>query len=230
MRCRKVRSFLSTYFRGETTPEESAKIGRHIEECASCRRELQVYTSLNKAYKEIPALKTSDDFNTRLFTKIGHERFAEKKSKAYLPGRIPRFGATRLATYAAVAVIVLALGIGLQLDPDILSPNSHQMTDAGSTQANPAEGDMYLTAQPVDNPLLNARKSVSQVVQQYNRFREYSKSLRTSGGVEQLMGGGVNASLASYGSNTTSYRVRPVVRNYLVVPENNTMPNAGDVY
>ncbi|MEZ5358698.1 MAG: zf-HC2 domain-containing protein [Candidatus Zixiibacteriota bacterium] len=227
MRCRKVRSFLSTYFRGETTPDESAKIERHLEECGSCRRELEVHRSLNAAFQEMPTMKTSDDFNARLFAKIGQENFAEKKTKAYMPGRVPRFGTTKLATYAAMAVIVLALGIGLQLDQNLLSPSSPQMANGPDQPAQ--DTDMYLTAQPVNNPLMNARKSVGQVVQQYNRFREYSKSLRTSSGMEQLMGDGINASLASSGT-TTTYRVRPVVRNYLVIPENNTTSNAGAVY
>ncbi len=228
MRCRKVRSFLSTYSRGETPLDVTARIDGHIEGCGSCQRELQVFESLNNSFNDMPALKTSDDFNAKLFAKIGQENFAEKKTKAHLPGRVPRFGATRLATITAAAMIVLALGIGMQLDHNFLTPSSPQMAHTNDT-GQPQE-DLYLTAKPLDNPLLNSKKSVSRVVQQYNRFREYSQSLRTSGGVEQLMGGGINASLASSNETGLNYRVRPVVRNYLVVPENNTSFNSGAVY
>ncbi|MCK5125014.1 MAG: zf-HC2 domain-containing protein [candidate division Zixibacteria bacterium] len=228
MRCRKVRSFLSTFSKGETAPEVAARIEHHLDDCPSCRRELDVYRSLNKSYDDLPQLKASDDFNARLFQKIGQENFAEKRSKAYMPKRIPRFGSMRLATYAATAVIVLSLGFGMNFSNDFLAPSSPQVANTTNGQSD----DLYLTAQPTDNPLLNERKSVSTMVQQYNRFREYSKSLRTNIAVEQLLSNASQTTLTASGMPATvpAFRVRPVVKNYLVIPNAANAINTGAVY
>ena len=232
MRCRKVRSFLSTYSRGETTPEQTARIESHLTDCSACRRERDVYMSLNRMFTELPQTKTSDDFTDRLFTRIGQENFAEKRSMAYLPGKIPRFGGRRLATVTASVMVILALGLGIKLGDRINLPSSPQMAVTQQTELADAE-NLYMTVQPSDNPLLNERKGVSKIVQQYNRFREYSRSLRTNGAVEQLMTNASNATLTSTGTSAMPqpiFRVRPVIKNYLIVPDGNTLNNSGAVY
>jgi len=216
MRCRKVRSFLSTYCKGETSPQVSAEIKKHLEDCSSCRREESAYKSINKLVTDFPRLDTSDDFNARLFQKIGQEGFAERRTKAYMPKRVPIFGIARLAKAASVAIVVLALGIFLNLNGDLMN-SSPQMARLGSV-GDAGEDDLYLTAQPVDNPLLNEHKSVSRMIEQYNRWREYSRSLRSNSGAEHFLGGGSGLALASARSGSDII-IRPVVRNYLIVPE-----------
>lgn len=214
MRCRKVRSFLSTYCKGETSAEVSAEIKNHLDDCSSCRREENVYRSMNKLVADIPRIRTSDDFSSRLFEKIGQEGFAKRKTRAYWPRRIPVFGMARLATVASVAVVILALGIGLNVGDKILYPSKPHMSAVDPVTDMGRNDDLYLTVQPTDNPLLNEHKSVSRMIAQYNRWREYSKSLRGNAGAEQFLGDVTMASSRS----TSGITVRPVVKNYLIVP------------
>jgi len=219
MRCRKVRSFLSTYCREETPAELSARIKEHLDDCSSCRREEAVHRSLNKVVAVLPQKSTSDDFTARLFQRIGQEGFAEKRTKAYFPRRVPRFGTARLAAVASVAVIILALGIGFNLDDSLLGPNGQRM--AGTTSVTDIDDDSYLTVQPTDNPLLNEHKSVSKMIAQYNRWREYSRSLRIGLDAGQIMGGR-SVSFASsnvINGGSPNIIIRPVNRDYLTSPE-----------
>ncbi|MEE9443997.1 MAG: hypothetical protein V3V99_15140 [candidate division Zixibacteria bacterium] len=194
------------------------QIEQHLEGCGSCRREADIYKSLNKAVMGLPDIETSEEFNARLFQKIGREGFAEARSKAYLPGRIPRVDFIRLATYAATAVIVIGLGLGIAMSDKLFSPSSPRMMSSIETLK---DDNLYLTVQPVDNPLLNEKKSVSEVVRQYNRFREYSRALRASSGSELFSGQTPGITMTSTQSTplgANGFRVRPVIKNYLVIP------------
>jgi hypothetical protein len=117
-----------------------------------------------------------------------------------------------------VAVIILALGIGFNLGDKFLFPNTPQM--AGITvEETGIDDDLYLTVQPTDNPLLNEHKSVSRMIEQYNRWREYSRALRANSGAEQFLGGGHSVTLARSSAGSTSNIIfRPVVKDYLIVP------------
>jgi hypothetical protein len=213
-----VRSFLSAYCKGETTPEVSAEIKGHLEDCNTCRREENVHRSMSKLMSNLPQMKTSDDFTAKLFQKIGQEGFAERKTRAYWPKRIPFFGMAKLAKVASVAVIVLALGIGFDLGDEILFPSTQPMATVPVTDIG-TDDDLYLTVQPTDNPLLNEHKSVSRIVEQYNRMREYSKSLRANAGAEHFLGDDRGLAMVSSSTGSaSSFIVRPVVRNYLIVP------------
>ncbi len=221
MRCRKVRSFLSTYCSGEAEDRRSAQIESHLDDCKSCRREADVYRSMNSMTKQMTSLKTSDDFTARLMTQVANQKFAETRTKAYLPKRIPIFGRRRLATVSAMAVVLLAVGIGVKYDGLYLNPGGPAYTEVASLDGSGVT-DRYLTVQPIDNPLLNENKSVSKLIQQYNRWRQFSRSIRVNAGAEQFNAGGSNSLMASYRQPATpqkiKYIVRPVIKNYLVIP------------
>jgi hypothetical protein len=221
MRCRKVRSFLSTYCRGETDPKQSVAIKRHLDDCSACRREESVYRSMSTLMTQLPKLKTSDEFTAKLFQRIGHEGMAGVKTRAYLPGRIPRLGTARLALAASTAIVVLMLGVGIHYSDRLLIPDSPQMVNQTvGSDIHPSGEDGYLTAQPTHNPLLNEHKSVSRMVEQYNRWREYSRSVRGGSGSEQFFGGGASfASARSFSEPVNGIRIRPVVKSYLTYPE-----------
>lgn len=235
MRCRKVRSFLSTYSKKETSPEISARIESHLKGCSSCRREWEVFRSMDKLVKDLSPLKTSENFTAALFERIGQEGFKAKKTKAYLPGKIPIMGTARLATVASVAVILLMGVIGINFSTGLFAPSQPQFTVTVPEGGSGSGGDLYLTVQPMDNPLLNEHKSVSRMVQQYNRWREYSRSVRSNSGAEQFMGGMGNAVMASSQSPGgfpvgMDIRVRPIIKNYLIVPGNTGNNSRGSVY
>ncbi|MDH4223368.1 MAG: zf-HC2 domain-containing protein [candidate division Zixibacteria bacterium] len=71
MNCRKIRHYLSQYYRGELTKKEEETVSRHIEVCAECAREAQVYKALNHAVQNLEELKPSADFERKLEGKIG---------------------------------------------------------------------------------------------------------------------------------------------------------------
>lgn len=222
MRCRKVRSFLSAYCREETSAEVSAKVKRHLDGCNGCRREEQVYRSMSQLVASISTRKVSDQFTSRLFQRIGQESFAEKRTKAYFPRRIPLFGTARLVTAASAAVAVLVLGISLHMGDNLLVPGAPSMVASAPVIHNTDfDDDSYLTAQPTDNPLLDEHKSVSRMIAQYNRWREYSRSLRVNSGAEHFLGNSPGLTLASMRTETFSQgsiQVRPVVKSYLIAP------------
>jgi hypothetical protein len=173
---------------------------------------------MKQLVSDLPQIGTSDDFTSKLFTRIGQEGFAEKRTKAYLPKRVPLFGVARLATAASVAVIVLTLGISFNLGDRLLFPNSPQMATAPTVDNGTAD-DLYLTVLPTDNPLLNEHKSVSRMIEQYNRWREYSRALRSNSGAEHFLGGDPSITMASAQSDSRSnIIVRPVVKSYLISP------------
>jgi len=226
MRCRKVRYSLSTYFRGELPADKAAEVKQHISECASCRREAEAVSSVINLVRKAPSLKTSSDFNARLMERITSEGKAPAKSRAYLPRPIPRFNRMRLATITATAVVVFALALGVNFGDSLVGPSTSMTSGINGGD------DVYMTIQPVNNPLLDERKSLADVVKRYNRWREYSRSLRTST-VEQIIGGAGNAIMTSGRSATpvsAGYRVRPVVRNYMMVPLNQTNSSGSETY
>ena len=232
MRCRKVRSFLSTFSKGEASAGLMPKIEEHLKGCPSCRREEEIVNSVNKLVKASPRLETSDDFNTRLLNRIAHERFSETRTKAYMPGRIPRFGTFRLVSVAATAAIVMVFAFSLDFTGTLKSIGSPEMAISAGSTDNPAEDDLYMTVQPTDNPFLNERKTVSQVVQQYNRWRNYSKSLRAHSAAEKFSSGGGGMLLTSAQASpvSTNVRFRPVVKSYPIVPANQVTTNGRATY
>ena len=234
MRCRKVRSYLSAYSEGELSEGRSTRVGRHLEHCPTCRRESDIVRSVGQVVKNLPQLRASDDFNARLLQRIGRERFAETRTKAHLPGRIPRLGALRLATIGAAAVVVLAAAIGVNLTGPMFSPAAPPLAVIAPEGGNTAN-DLYLTVQPTSNPLLNERKSISRMVAQYNRWREYSRALRAHSAEEQFLGGDASMTLAATRTAVDNYpaidyRIRPVVRNYLIVPDNSSAGKRGTIF
>jgi len=174
---------------------------------------------MSRLVQGLPRQSVAEDFTARLFEKIGQEGFAEKRTKAYFPKRIPRFGMARLAAAASVAVIILAMGVGLHVGDVFLAPNGPQVIGPSNRMAN-ASDDRYLTAQPQDNPFLNEHKSVSKMVAQYSRWREFSQQLRDNIGVGQMMNA-QNVAFASSQSAPSGAHiiVRPVVKDYLIIPE-----------
>ena len=235
MRCRKVRSFLLTYCKGELTEKQTAKVKLHLEKCAGCRREEETIRSINKLMPAIPQMTVSEDFNARLFQRIGQEGSAKVKSKAYFPGRIPLLGSRRLAVVATMAVMVMALGIGLNFSGNILGTAGPGMAVTSPEGTSAADENLYLTVQPTDNPFLNQQKTVADMVKQYNRWRQYSQALRTHTGSDHFFFNQGGATLTSSGniaqpSGWQTIRIRPVIRNYLIVPENNQTFNGSGTY
>ena len=144
MRCRKVRSFLSAYCSGELDRRHNRAVSEHLLTCAACRREEAVYRQMAEAVAEVPQMGITEDFNSRLLNRIAQERFAETRTKAYMPKPAPLFLWRRVAPVLAtfcLAVFVVFSGLG-----PILDRGPDNVSDEGNLD------NSYLTAQPDSNP------------------------------------------------------------------------------
>ncbi len=122
MRCRRVRSCLLAYCRGELTGRRHQAVREHIDACPECRREEAVFWEINKSIRNLPEQKVSVDFNSKLLDRIAKERFRETRTKAYLPRRAPIFGRGKLIPAFASVCLMLAFvmfgGIDFVNSPD----------------------------------------------------------------------------------------------------------------
>jgi hypothetical protein len=217
MRCRKTRSYLSAYCNDELGGRRKLAVSEHLSTCQECRREEELYRSMFGAAGEIPELKVSEDFNNKVLNRIAHERFAETRTRAYLPKSPPVFAWTKVVPALAAAclvVVVTMMTFGPQDDPG--SP--------GFADGSARVDDSYLTVQPVHNPnmaaKLNKNWSFDGQMAQAERINRISSSL--SG----------NGTFGAYGSTTgltrvssasaepvpfvkNYYRIRPVIRVYI---------------
>jgi anti-sigma factor RsiW len=143
MHCRRVRSFLSAYYRNELSEKHSRAIAVHLEKCSECRREGAAVRELFEASRCLPEYKVSEDFNSRLLNRIAEERFAETRTKAFLPKRIPIINFQRVTAVVAAACFVFAFIFAGGLEKIV--PDNNDIIIA----EQPAELDnSYQTIQP----------------------------------------------------------------------------------
>jgi len=82
MSCRKIRRFLSLYYRGELSKEKEELVTQHIQKCEGCAREAQAYKALNEATRGLEEFKPSADFELKLAGKIRELSYPRKEPKA----------------------------------------------------------------------------------------------------------------------------------------------------
>ena len=145
MRCRKVRSYLSAYCKDELNSRHKLAVAEHLATCASCRVIEADYRHLADAGSQVAQKAVTADFNAKLFERIAQERFAETRSKAYLPKRAPMFR-WRVVVPATVAMMTVFLFVFAGFQSSIM--NNHD----GMVMANKQLDDSYLKVQPVNNP------------------------------------------------------------------------------
>ncbi|MDH4155668.1 MAG: zf-HC2 domain-containing protein [candidate division Zixibacteria bacterium] len=146
MRCRKARSYLSAYCNDELTDRRRLAVNEHLSTCSSCRKEEAFQRSLRLAEKQLPRLAVSNDFNTRLLNRIAAERFAETRTKAYLPKRAPVLAWSKVVPAAAMTLVFLVMGVITFLPDKNGDPGYIAAGDAATSD------NRYLTVQPVNNP------------------------------------------------------------------------------
>lgn len=152
MRCRKARSCLSAFCNGELGERQAALIREHLADCPVCRAEAQAVSTVMVSRKQMPTLRVSGDFNSRLLHRIAQERFAETRTQAFLPHRAPVIGWGRLATVSAATLLIFVVaGFGYFSWHE--GGSDSRFAGSGSTSGRYSLGsdDSYLTAQPVGN-------------------------------------------------------------------------------
>ncbi|MEA2030501.1 MAG: zf-HC2 domain-containing protein [candidate division Zixibacteria bacterium] len=215
MRCRKVRSYLSAYCGDELSGRRKLAVSEHLAACAECRRAEADYRSLIEAGSQLSTVDVSENFNAKLLNRVARERFAETRTKAYLPRKAPVVRwTTVVAPIAVTASLIFAfLMVGFQPGTDNFDPGTARNTD-----------NSYLTAQPVKNPNMtnsSMQKDWSLTSQMARADRLDRMSQRI---VERIRANSIpsttgltNVSATANQPapwNQTFYRIRPVVRIY----------------
>lgn len=211
MRCQRVRSCLSAYCKDELTGREVLAVREHLSICPACRKEEVLVRNMEAAAHELPKTALSGDFNTRLLNRIAQERFAETRTKAYLPQRAPRFAWRTLAPALTSALVIAVVAIGFMTSPQ----------QSNDTATGLAQSDDYRTVQPINNPnMLHKNWSLRGQLAQTERLGRISGMLTASSNFTNV------ASQSPHGwAGQNPYfqellRMRPVIRVYQ--PANST--------
>jgi len=235
MRCRKVRSFLSAYSRGELSEAKRRAISAHLECCSDCRREEAGFREVYGALSKLPDADLSADFNSRLLNRIADERYRETRSKAYFPKQAPAIGMRRMvpvvATFCLMLAFVLTGGIERLLVPD----DGYMVAQHDGIRGE--LDDSYLTVQPAASHTFSQHAS-----KHWNFDRQVARANRVRGYMNQL------ASSNTFANNTnswstqgkivlgrlglgpaTTYRPRPIIRTY-IAPQTDAVKEVRQVY
>ncbi len=225
MRFRKARSFLSAFSNGELSEKKQEEVREHLARSESLRREEALYRSMKKACRELPQHEVSDDFNAKLLNRVAQERFAETRTRAYIPKPAPLFVWSKVIPVAVTAVLVVFVSFS------VLMP-SQQQTGTFMADAGTSLDDSYLTAQPDHNPNMirgfGPQVSLQGLMAKVDRADEISNFLtgsRDFGGVNQPGAAlwSTSGAHAQTPYNNSFFRVRQVIR--VTAPASNKEEN-----
>ncbi len=214
MRCQKARSCLSAYCRDELIGRDLLAMREHLAGCALCRREEAAARAMSEATSSIRGPKVSADFNAKLLDRIARERFAETRTKAYMPRRTPVFSWPRLVPVIGVVVVAAMAFVG----SEYLWRNQASPTAAGQ----PASLDnSYLTVQPEPNRDVTTNVSPdwsfrSQFIQA-ERLNRVSGMLTSSAGFADPEPKIIVHFIVPYAGarvDLSGMQIRPVLRTY----------------
>ncbi len=214
MRCQKVRSYLSAYCNDELIGRRLMALGDHLANCKSCRQDEQKFREIMRSSKELGSFKVSEGFNNRLLDRIAHERFAETRTKAFLPRPAPSLLVRRLVAAVVTAALVVSVGI------NYFSTDNNAGTNRTLAKGSQSISDSYLTAQPLNNPNLTGTLhkgwTLDGELARSERINRISNQLTYSSPFS-LAGSRANTSVTtrSFGSGpyvNGFYRIRPVIR------------------
>lgn len=212
MRCRKVRSYLSAYCNDEINGKIKIIIDVHLTGCADCRKEEEIFKSLNLVKPLMADLKVSKDFNNNLLNRIANERFSETRTKAYFPNKPPRIVWSKAVPVIVTTCLLFAFGI-------MNFPINDSSVVPDTTITPSALDDSYLTVQPTNNPNMTIRMnkdwSFEQVLARTERINQITRDMTPVGSFStsgtQLTGMKRNVQ-APYDINY--FRYRPVIIIY----------------
>jgi len=190
-----------------------------------------MYRSINNVRLELSEFKVSEDFNKILFNRLARERFAETRSKAYLPKRAPliRWGKAIPAFVSVCLLVLVAISVWM--------PSSKKNILQFATN-NHSLNDSYLTAQPVNNPNLTVKLnhdwSFDNQLAKVKRVNRITNTMTSPGGFDRNSYGTGLTRVSSRQNNFIPYsfdyyQMRPVIKVY-VLPTTSNRKEAVETY
>ncbi|MDP6438518.1 MAG: zf-HC2 domain-containing protein [Candidatus Brocadiia bacterium] len=134
MKCRGVHRRLGAYLDGELPSEAIAEVGRHVEACATCARELGRLRRLAGLLEAVPAPEAPVGFARRVRALAEH-RGAERcgaEGESVAAGR-----ATRQLRYAATVALLLGVALG-----GLMSMSASRVSASRTAEAEETKGDV----------------------------------------------------------------------------------------
>jgi hypothetical protein len=102
MTCQEAERLVTPYIRGELDGDELEEFLRHVDSCADCREELEIYYMVNVGLEQ---LDNDDDIQFGNFDIVGRLRRRLAESRAH----IRHLRSVQKMAYAAETVAVMAL-------------------------------------------------------------------------------------------------------------------------
>ena len=105
-------ALLSSLVDGELSPEQSAAVHRHMDQCAACRRQYDILRQTDAVVRKMSPLAPSADFDRSFWNKVA-DLDERRTDRAWLQVFWERWRpalAAGVAAAAAAAVIFVAIG------------------------------------------------------------------------------------------------------------------------
>ncbi len=146
------------------------------------------------ALNKTPDYEVSSDFNGRLLSRIGIERFRETRTRAYFPKRTPIFGWSRAVPAVATACLILAF----VLTGGVKQIHQQGAIDQIASTANADLDNSYLTVQPQSNDALTQHTLVSAASKNWAFKTQLARYRRIRGLMDAMQ---IRNDFASYSSS-----------------------------
>jgi hypothetical protein len=198
------------------TGREVLAVREHISTCASCRTEEAALRAMLASTRDLPKASLSADFNTKLLSRIAQERFAETRTKAFLPRRAPSLSWRTVAPVLSGALVLAVVAVA------VLNAPQDRIIDFNGPSAQ--LDDSYRTVQPVNNPnmatCLKKDWSLGEQLAQTERLSRISGMLTGSTGFSNVYDRNPHGWVGQNAHALDIFRMRPVIRIYQ--PANST--------
>jgi len=206
-------------------------VSEHLLACPGCRREEEFYRGIDEAKPAMTSLKVSDGFNQQLLNRVARERFAETRTKAYLPKAAPLVAWRKVVPVAATACVALLAAV-VTLSPTLKQAEPQYAVAGGGLD------DSYLTAQPDHNPRMTMQlKDNWSLTDQMAQSERISRLSNTVTPAAAYSSSGYNGDLAipvSAGNRLSPFvpdcfRTRRAVR-VIVLPSSSANKEGSDAF
>ncbi|MBD3290463.1 hypothetical protein GF337_16785 [candidate division KSB1 bacterium] len=119
-KCKRFKRLISDYIEGALNVTDKTSFESHLQDCVNCADTVSRVTKLSTRMKKLKHIKTSEDFNTVLHTRIRIESGIGRRRLHEIvwswPAKVPVYG-------MALAIIVIAVVLVLeQIDNPYQSP------------------------------------------------------------------------------------------------------------